>query len=110
MSTRDKIAAILEGMTQDEFMSTFNDVLIGQEELLKEYFIAAFENRGVNDKQYKTDAYLLTGAILSNVMEYFAKYYAEELSDDEGDYDKPASNDSQRADEMNEVLRVGYAL
>ena len=88
MSTRDKIAAILEGMTQDEFMSTFNDVLIGQEELLKEYFIAAFENRGVNDKQYKTDAYLLTGAILS----------------------KPASNDSQRADEMNEVLRVGYAL
>ena len=85
MSTRDKIAALLESMNEEVFMDTFNDCLIGQEELLKEYFIAAFENRGVNDSQYRDDAYLLAGAILHNVNDYFEKYYADELSDDKGE-------------------------
>ena len=110
MSTKDKIASLLEGMNTEVFMDVFNDVLIGQEELLKEYFIAAFENRGVNDKQYRDDAYLLTGAILSNVNDYFEKYYAEELSDDKGDKDDSAQGyATKQADEINGYLKVGYA-
>jgi len=110
MSTRDKIAALLEAMNEEVFMDAFNDIAMGQEALIKEFFIAAFKSRGVNDEQYKTDAYLLAGALLNNVMDYFEKYHADELSDEVGDEpDSTSHYDTARADDINAQLKVGYA-